>query len=60
MYYAAGVPTLTEMAEQTNFTTEANGGKAGLKAEFFDNATLSGKPGIERIDDKASYDPGLP
>ena len=58
VYYAAGLPTLSEMASQTHFTTEANGGKAGLKAEFFDNTSLSGKPGIERIDDRASYDPG--
>ena len=58
VYYAAGLPTLSEMAGQTHFTTEANGGKAGLKAEFFDNTNLSGKPGIERIDDRASYDPG--
>ena len=58
VYYAAGVPTLDEMAERTKFTTEASGGKSGLKAEFFNNANLSGKPGIERVDDKASYDPG--
>jgi beta-glucosidase len=58
VYYAAGVPTLTELAGQTRFTTEAEGGKSGLKVEFFDNISLSGKPGVERIDDKASYDPG--
>ncbi len=58
VYYAAGLPTLTEIAGQTHFTTEANGGKPGLKAEFFDNANLAGKPGVERIDEKASYDPG--
>lgn len=57
VYYAAGVPTLDEMAGLTKFTTEANGGQAGLNAEFFDNAKLSGKPGIERVDKKASYDP---
>jgi beta-glucosidase len=58
VYYAAGVPTLEEMAGMTKFTTEAGGGQPGLKAEFFDNVTLSGKPGIERVDKKASYDPG--
>jgi len=58
VFYTAGLPTLGEMAAQTHFTTEANGGKAGLKAEFFDNINLSGRPGIERIDAKASYDPG--
>jgi beta-glucosidase len=58
VYYAAGIPTLDEMAKQTKFTTEAGGRTAGLKAEFFDNASLSGKLGIERVDKKASYDPG--
>ena len=58
VYYAAGLPTLNEMAGRTHFTTEASGGQAGLKAEFFSNADLSGAPGIERIDQKASYDPG--
>jgi len=57
VYYAAGVPTLDEIAKQTKFTTEASGGQSGLKAEFFDNANLAGKPGIERVDKKASYDP---
>jgi len=58
VYYAAGLPTLNEMAGRTHFTTEASGGQAGLKAEFFSNADLSGTPEIERIDQKASYDPG--
>jgi beta-glucosidase len=57
VYYAAGIPTLEEMAGQTKFTTEASGGEAGLKAEFYDNANLSGKPGIERAVKKAIYDP---
>ncbi len=58
IYYAPGLPSLTDMAGLTPFTTESSGGEPGLKAEFFDNTTLSGKPGIERIDAKASYDPG--
>jgi beta-glucosidase len=58
-YYKSGIPSLEEMAKQTKFTTEATGGKAGLKAEYFNNADLGGKPGIERVDDKVSYDPGM-
>ena len=58
VYYAAGLPTLEEMADDTKFTTEAGGGKPGLNAEFYDNANLSGQPGIMRVDKKASYDPG--
>jgi beta-glucosidase len=59
VYYKSGVPALEEMAKQTRFTTEASGGKAGLKAEYFNNADLSGKPGIERVDKNVSYDPGM-
>ena len=58
VYYEPGIPTLEELAAQTRFTTEANGGQAGLKAEFFNNANLTGEPGIQRVDKKASYDPG--
>ncbi len=52
VYYAAGIPTLEEMAARTKFTTEASGGKPGLKAEFYDNANLSGQPGIARVEKK--------
>jgi beta-glucosidase len=58
VFYAAGVPALDEMAERSKFTTEASGGKPGLKAEYFTNADLSGKAAVERVDNKASYDPG--
>jgi beta-glucosidase len=58
VYYTAGLPTLEEMSKLAKFTTEANGGKAGLKVEFFDNANLSGTPGIERVEKQVSYDPG--
>lgn len=57
VYYAAGLPTLDEMSKQTRFTTEAGGSDVGLKAEFYDNISLSGRPGIERVVDRASYDP---
>ena len=57
IYYAAGVPTLEDMAGMTKFTTEASGGKDGLNAEFFDNVTLSGTPAVARVDKKASYAP---
>jgi beta-glucosidase len=49
VYYAAGIPALEKIAGQTQFTTQADGGQSGLKAEFFDNANLSGSPAIERV-----------
>jgi beta-glucosidase len=59
VYYEAGIPPLEEMAKQTNFTTAANGGEAGLKAEYFNNVNLEGKPGVERIDKHVSHDPAM-
>jgi len=48
VYYTPGIPTLEEIAKQTEFTTEAANGKKGLKAEFFNNMDLSGPPAIVR------------
>jgi beta-glucosidase len=59
VHYEPGIPPLEEMAKQTKFTTEASGGETGLKAEYFSNANLEGKPGVERIDKHVSYDPGM-
>jgi beta-glucosidase len=55
--YHPGLPTLDEMATKTNFTTEANGGPKGLKAEYFRNQDLSGKPAATRMDKHVSYQP---
>jgi beta-glucosidase len=58
VYYASGIPALEKIAGQTQYSTQADGGQVGLKAEFFDNANLSGTPGIQRVVKKISYDPG--
>lgn len=42
--YARGIPTLNEMAEQTNFTTAAKDGKPGIEVQVFNTADLSGAP----------------
>ncbi len=57
VYYAQGIPTLEEMARQTDFTTEAAGGKKGLKVEFFHNLDLSGPPALTEHDDHLHYVP---
>ena len=57
LYYHSGLPTLEEMAATTAFTTEANGGTRGLKAEFFWNTELSGKPSSTQIDKFVSLQP---
>ena len=57
VYYSPGLPTLDEMAKQTEFTSEAEGGKKGLKAEFFNNLDLSGPPASVRHDKHVHYSP---
>ena len=57
VYYSPGLPTLEEIAKQTEFTSEAEGGKKGLKAEFFNNSDLSGVPAITRYDKHVNYTP---
>ena len=57
LYYHSGLPSLEEMATTTAFTTEANGGTRGLKAEFFWNTELSGKPSATQIDKFVSLQP---
>jgi beta-glucosidase len=57
VYYDRGIPTLQDMAKQTEFTVEANGGKKGLKAEVFTNADLQGTPALTRTDKYLTYQP---
>jgi beta-glucosidase len=57
VYYERGIPTLEEMAKQTEFSTEATGGQPGIKAEFFPNPDLSGSPAMTRIDKHVHFEP---
>ena len=57
VYYQRGIPTLQEIAKQTEFTTEAAGGAPGLKAEFFTTADLSGAPVATSIDKHLHFEP---
>ncbi len=57
--YHRGLPTLDEMAMGTEFTTEANGGEHGLKAEFFKGAALEGSPALTRTDQHVAFQRGL-
>jgi beta-glucosidase len=57
VYYAPGIPTLDEMARQTQFTTEAAGGKKGLKMEIFNNVNLTGPPAMVRDEQHVHYEP---
>ncbi len=44
VYYERGLPTISDAAVATNFTTEASGSERGLRLESFHNAILEGPP----------------
>jgi beta-glucosidase len=44
VYYRSGVPTLSEMAEATGFSTMPDGGKPGIQVEYFAGVALEGSP----------------
>jgi beta-glucosidase len=50
VYYSRGIPTLSEMADATSFSTAAANGEPGLRVEYFENAELQGTPALTRIE----------
>jgi beta-glucosidase len=44
VFYDRGLPTISELAHATDFTTEPTGGKPGLRMEVYTNEKLSGQP----------------
>ncbi|MDQ2856726.1 MAG: glycoside hydrolase family 3 protein, partial [Acidobacteriota bacterium] len=55
VYYAAGVPSLGEMAEETNFVNAAAGGGPGLNAEYFNGNDLQGTPAVKRREQHVNF-----
>ena len=55
VYYEEGIPSLAEMADATNFTTDEGGKQPGLRAEIFNNPTLSGEPFMRRTDEHVDF-----
>ncbi len=55
VYYSPGVPTLSELAAATRFSTAATNGQAGLIAEYFDNPELQGRPVITRSEQHVNF-----
>lgn len=58
VYYARGIPSLSEMAQATSFLTDTVDGKPGLSAEYFDNKDLKGTPTVKRIDPHVNFRAG--
>ncbi|MFL6427218.1 MAG: beta-glucosidase family protein [Acidobacteriaceae bacterium] len=44
VFYDRGIPEISELAHDTDFTTEPKGGEPGLTFESYTNADLSGQP----------------
>jgi beta-glucosidase len=47
-----GLPTFAELANRTNFTTEQNGGRAGVVVEVFGTLALEGRPAATRVEER--------
>ena len=56
--YASGVTSTSLSFDKTEFRTEATGGEAGLKAEYFNNADLTGAPALTRVDKHVNFNFG--
>src|SRR6185437_108950 len=49
-YYRRGIPELSELAQDTNFSMTEQGKTAGLAGEYFSNENLQGEPMLHRTD----------
>lgn len=58
VYYGRGLPTLSEMAEATNFLADDAGRQSGLRAEYFDNTELHGTPAVTQTEEHINFGPG--
>ena len=56
--YARGIPTLSELAEATNFTTAVEGTEKGLRAEYFKDPELQGTAAVTRTEQHINFGPG--
>lgn len=53
--YAPGIPSLSEMADNTTFMTTPSGGNPGLTVERFKSKDLSGSPAETRTDGHVNF-----
>jgi beta-glucosidase len=58
VYYDRGIPSYSDLAGATNFTTAETYGQAGLRAEYFDNLELKGTPVIARTEQHIDFGTG--
>jgi beta-glucosidase len=55
--YHGGIPTLRDIAAETNFTKDEGTAEQGLRAEFYANENLDGAPSVVRTDLHVNYGP---
>jgi beta-glucosidase len=58
VYYSRGLPSLSELADATSFSTAPVNGQTGLRAEYFDNKDLQGTPSIARTEEHINFRSG--
>lgn len=58
IHYASGLPSLDEMVFGTEFSTSADGGEIGLRAEYFATEDLSGDPVLTRVEPRIAIGSG--
>ncbi|HXJ18118.1 MAG TPA: glycoside hydrolase family 3 C-terminal domain-containing protein, partial [Candidatus Polarisedimenticolia bacterium] len=54
-YYDRGIPELSELAQDTVFSTAESGGGAGVLAEYFSNENLEGDPVEHRTEPHVNF-----
>lgn len=59
VYYHRGIPTRSEIASATTFTTAPGNGQPGLKVEAFANPNLSGAPAFTGTEEHVNANPGF-
>lgn len=59
VYYARGLPSPSEMADATSFTTEPVNGQPGLRTEYFKSNDLQGTPLATRTEQHINFRPGI-
>jgi beta-glucosidase len=58
VHYAGGLPSLDEMVYRTEFSTAAEGGTRGLRAEYFATEKLTGEPVLARVESRVAIGSG--
>jgi beta-glucosidase len=55
---ARGLPSLSELADRTNFKTTENGTETGLRAKYFKDEDVSGTPEVTQVDQHVNFGEG--